>query len=267
MDNIIRSARSVDGFAQINNKMLQDKALSWEARGMLSYIMSLPVNWSLNIQDLVNRCENTGRDKTSRIFNELIEAGYVVKQRARSDGGTFAGWSYTVSDEIINSPIPENPKTVKPKTANPTLVINSNKNTQIKNTHSPLPPNENERLIAAQRKMIEGEKTPLKQLQEKHPDFYPHYEEMLKLSKVFAFSVKLAKTKAFLSQIENHSQDQLITVATKTMATIGNPTYIFQEFFKNLTANHTTAAGTEYENPYDAARARIKARQQQEDKE
>lgn len=105
---MIRKRKRTANFVQISNIPIQDSSLSWEARGMLTYLMSLPEDWEISQADLVNRCRQAKRSKTSRIFNELIKAGYIVKERERQEAGKFKGFVYLVDDVKQNLPKSEN---------------------------------------------------------------------------------------------------------------------------------------------------------------
>lgn len=102
---IIRHTRR-ENFTVVNNDYLQDKRLSWKAKGIITYVMSLPADWKININDLVNRSED-GRNSLTTGINELVEFGYCRKQRVKGDGGRFVGYRYEISDkaEFAETPI------------------------------------------------------------------------------------------------------------------------------------------------------------------
>lgn len=114
-DSIRKSKRKVN-FTTVNNDYLHDRVLSWKGKGLITYIMSLPDEWRLNISDLKNRSKD-GRDATSNGINELIDNGYCVRHRVRNDNGMFDGYDYEVSD--IKIPQSENTVSVNPITENP----------------------------------------------------------------------------------------------------------------------------------------------------
>lgn len=82
-------------YVKLDKYPLEDKALSWKAKGMLAYLLGLPEDWQVNIADLSNRSTD-GRDKTASGMNELIKAGYVVRQRVVGANGKFDGYDYVV---------------------------------------------------------------------------------------------------------------------------------------------------------------------------
>ena len=108
MSKIKRSQRNTP-FVLINKESLQDKSISWQAKGLLSYLLSLPDDWQILVVDLANRSTN-GKDSTGAILNELIKAGYIERQKIKDEKNRFSGYDYTVFDT---------PKTAFPKTAFP----------------------------------------------------------------------------------------------------------------------------------------------------
>lgn len=130
-----------DNYVVLDKGFLQDKTLSWQAKGLLAYMLSLPNDWVFNMKDLQNRSKN-GRDATYRIMKELIEAGYVTRVENR-DGGKFEKVEYIVH-EVKQSPRTENPDTVPPYTENPypenpypeNPPLLNNNNTNYKNTNN-----------------------------------------------------------------------------------------------------------------------------------
>ena len=93
---IIRRAKGKENpYAQISRQALQDKKLSWQATGMLSYLLSLPITWEINLQDLINRKPN-GKHSTRTILNELIENGYIQKNIIKNEKKQFVRFEYIV---------------------------------------------------------------------------------------------------------------------------------------------------------------------------
>ena len=62
---IIRRKRVRD-FTVVGNEVAEDERLSFEALGLLTYLLSRPDNWSVQVKQLCNR-GGCGRDKTRRI--------------------------------------------------------------------------------------------------------------------------------------------------------------------------------------------------------
>lgn len=90
-------------FSVISADCIEDKRLSWEARGLLVYLLSKKDDWVVQIKDLINQTRGclgvrSGRDKVYKLLKELRCAGYLWRDYSRC-GGTFAGVEYVVSEE------------------------------------------------------------------------------------------------------------------------------------------------------------------------
>ena len=139
MADFIKRAKRKNNFTTVNNDYLQDINLSWKAKGLITYIMSLPDDWQLNISDLKNRSKDE-RDSTANGVNELIESGYCFRVKKRNTGGMFVGYDYTVSDIKEFQPITENtftePQTENTFTEKPVTDLQNTENTEQINTNN-----------------------------------------------------------------------------------------------------------------------------------
>ncbi|MCJ7767163.1 hypothetical protein MUP79_02065 [Candidatus Bathyarchaeota archaeon] len=93
--NIYRQKRK-SNYTIVPNEMLNDKRLSWKAKGMLAYLLSLPDTWEVYVAH-IRTISTDGNDSTSSGLNELIEFKYVWR-KPRS-GNEPGGWEYYVYDE------------------------------------------------------------------------------------------------------------------------------------------------------------------------
>jgi len=101
----IFKSKVADKFVTLPNETIQDMALSWEARGLLAFMLSLPADWTIHKQWLSEQCAMCGRDKLNRILDELVDNGYLVKQQSRSDFGQFTTndfFVYSERQETVN---------------------------------------------------------------------------------------------------------------------------------------------------------------------
>ena len=153
---IFKVKKKTANFVVVANTGVQDERLSWRARGLLVYLLSLPDDWVVLMTDLVNRATE-GRDALYTAINELKKQRYIVSPPPRRANGRFIknGFDYHVfespqsglfidgdSDEseedlIKNSksPVTESPHSGKPLTVNPHLQnINRTKYTKTKKT-------------------------------------------------------------------------------------------------------------------------------------
>lgn len=108
---------------------LQDGKLSWKAKGILAYLLSLPDDRQVYITELVKHSKDW-RDSTSAGIKELMENWYIVRSQTKGEKGKFDWYDY----DIYEKPVTGNPLTDKPKTGKQTLLSNnntSNNNTEI----------------------------------------------------------------------------------------------------------------------------------------
>jgi hypothetical protein len=115
--SIIRTKRE-HNYTVISNKVYEKNQLSWQAMGLLGYLLTKPDNWQVMVAELVNVTKDTkkptGREGVYNIINELKEKGFI-SVRKNSDGST----DYTVYDEPIQQSNQENPNQGKPNQGKP----------------------------------------------------------------------------------------------------------------------------------------------------
>jgi hypothetical protein len=91
----------------------QHNALSYEALGLLTYLLSNNDNWIVQPDELRGR--GAGRDRIYKLLTELITLGYIERVTERDDKQRVTGVDYYVNEE----PRPEKPDTALPDTALP----------------------------------------------------------------------------------------------------------------------------------------------------
>ena len=99
-------------YTVMSNIHLQDKRLSFKAKGMLSVMLSLPPEWDYSIAGL-STLSTDKKDSVMTILGELEQYGYLVRTRL-TDKGKFTGWQY----DIFEKPNTEKPNTEKPPQLN-----------------------------------------------------------------------------------------------------------------------------------------------------
>lgn len=120
--SIRRAPRPESNFYLLDKSISEDRRLSWSARGMLIFLLGKPDNWVVSVASLINETadsgKKSGRDAVYGTLKELEKAGYLTREKARSDAGEFGGVDYIVHE----SPLTEKPETVKPYTDEPDTV-------------------------------------------------------------------------------------------------------------------------------------------------
>lgn len=82
-------------YTPIHRYSAEDKRLSWEARGVLVFLLVKPDDWQVSLPHLINSGPS-GRDKMRRILKELMENKYIVKHQNRTHSGQFSVPEYVV---------------------------------------------------------------------------------------------------------------------------------------------------------------------------
>src|SRR5438045_9182125 len=94
-DEIIRVARR-ERFAILDHETIRDKRLTFCARGLLHYILSLPSNWKVNLNHLVGESP-AGPAALKTMIKELKKYRYMVRLRFKVARGRFQ-WKTIVSE-------------------------------------------------------------------------------------------------------------------------------------------------------------------------
>lgn len=82
----------------MNKTCLDDDYLSWKAKGILTYLLSLPDDWKIYVEELSKHSKD-GIKSTNTGIKELITAGYVERKILREENtNRFAGYEYIVSE-------------------------------------------------------------------------------------------------------------------------------------------------------------------------
>ena len=83
-------------FTVIANQSLQDPNLSYEATGLLAFMLSLPADWHYSREWLAKQKQKIGRDKLKRLLKELEENGYLERKYKQNENGKMAGQDWVV---------------------------------------------------------------------------------------------------------------------------------------------------------------------------
>ncbi len=126
--------KRIDGpYTVIGNAAAQDSQISWKAKGLLIYLLSLPKDWNIRISELAAHATD-GYDSTKRAMDELLAAGYIQRgSRVRKPDGKLGDYVYLVTgvrDEIPNM---EKPNVDFPSQGKPSQEKPSQENRQLQN--------------------------------------------------------------------------------------------------------------------------------------
>ena len=105
-------------YTVIDNTFIRDTRISWKAKGLMTYFLSLPDDWGIHLSE-VEKHATDGRDSLRSAIKELKQYGYL-KAEQKKEKGKFTEVLYTII-ENPNEPQTEIPFTEKPLTENPKL--------------------------------------------------------------------------------------------------------------------------------------------------
>lgn len=127
--SIIRTAKRSQ-YVVITHAVLTDTALSWDAKGLLCYLLSRPDDWQVRVDHLVKQGCGAGRGKIYRMLGELIACGYAERSPLCDASGRIIQHEYLVYDHKVlakevtppDSPLPEKPEVANPDMGQPLVM-------------------------------------------------------------------------------------------------------------------------------------------------
>jgi len=99
----IRVKKDANYFAA-SNEPFNDERLSWEARGLMGYLLSKPNDWKVQQKDIINKGA-AGERKVRRMLAELRKAGYMNRIRVTLEHNKF-DWITEVYESPSQNPNP-----------------------------------------------------------------------------------------------------------------------------------------------------------------
>ena len=128
-ETIFKRQKKEINYTVLDNTFIKDVNLSWKAKGLMTYLLSLPDTWEIHLSELQKHATD-GRDSLQKAIKELVEKGYLIKEQTRNEKGVFQANKYIV----IENPSTEKPSTDIPSTENPQLLNTNRVNTKELNT-------------------------------------------------------------------------------------------------------------------------------------
>lgn len=129
-------------YTMINNCLLQDTSLSWKAKGILAYLLSLPDDWQVYETELVKHATD-GKDSLKSGINELVEKNYIHRTRLRDEKGHLKGYKYSIYEIPTESGLSKvgkskngKPKNGLSKVGKPATTNTNTTNTNLTNTNN-----------------------------------------------------------------------------------------------------------------------------------
>ena len=142
-----------DNFTILDNTCIRDDRLSWKAKGVHTYLMSLPDDWKIHISEIVNHSSD-GKAALYSAIQMLEEYGYIKKIRNRRKDGCFENTVYQVFESpeakdadtdvhpLTDFPDVDNPDMENPVLDNRTLLTTNKLNTDKQRTELTNPESE-----------------------------------------------------------------------------------------------------------------------------
>ena len=128
-------------YTVMSNYHLQDKKLSLKAKGLLSYMLSLPDDWDYSLKGLTTGCRD-GIDSVRSAVHELEDGGYLCRSKVRDARGRIIDYNYEVFElpqkepaEDVPVPAPDSPSSENPTSGFPTLENPIQQNTKRQSTN------------------------------------------------------------------------------------------------------------------------------------
>lgn len=118
---VFRKVKKTD-YTIIDNNIFKNQKLSLKGKGMICTMLSLPDNWNFSEEGLT-QLSNDSRTGIRSTLNELIELGYLVRERNRDEKGRLTDTTYTIYEE----PMYQKPTLEKPTLENVHNKILNNK--------------------------------------------------------------------------------------------------------------------------------------------
>ncbi len=99
---VIKIKKRDNPYVMFDKICLIDSSLNLKAKGLHAMLMSFPEDWEIRIADLVKRSKD-GCDSIYGAIKELVEAGFLCRQKSRQDNGKFEKINY-IAHEIAVEP-------------------------------------------------------------------------------------------------------------------------------------------------------------------
>ncbi len=133
-ETVFKRANKTRDYTVINNTFIRDTGLSWKAKGVMTYLLSLPDNWEIRLSEVKNHATD-GKDSLYSAVKELKEKGYLVYIKERNEKGGFTGKVIYERHEI---PIPQDQRNKKKDKDRNTEIPKSvnTENREIRNTEN-----------------------------------------------------------------------------------------------------------------------------------
>lgn len=88
-------------YAQVSNETIDDRRLSFRARGILTWLLAKPDDWTCDGRAIANATDVEGRDACYTALSELEALGYLHRKRTRDPVTGQWGWDSIVYESPV----------------------------------------------------------------------------------------------------------------------------------------------------------------------
>ena len=130
MDTKFIKTKKEKNFTVLDNTFIKDTRLSWKAKGLMTYLLSLPDDWTIHLSEIEQHATD-GKSALRSAINELKDLGYLKAEQKR-ENNRFAEMVYI----IIENPAEDFPLTDFQQTENLQTENLNSENQTLQNTNN-----------------------------------------------------------------------------------------------------------------------------------
>lgn len=172
MDTKFIKTKKEKNYTVLDNTFIKDTRLSWKAKGLMTYLLSLPDDWTIHLSEIEKHATD-GKSALRSAINELKEFGYLKAEQKR-ENNRFAEMVYII---IENPDFPltdfqqtENLQTEKQFTENQTLLNTNNDKVLNKQSTDNIKPKEKKHKNGTYQNVLLSDSELMKLCEELGPD-------------------------------------------------------------------------------------------------
>ena len=129
MDTKFIKTKKEKNYTVLDNTFIKDTRLSWKAKGLMTYLLSLPDDWTIHLSEIEQHATD-GKSALRSAINELKDLGYLKAEQKR-ENNRFAEMVYI----IIENPAEDFPLTDFQQTENLQTEKLNSENQTLQNTN------------------------------------------------------------------------------------------------------------------------------------
>ena len=129
MDTKFIKTKKEKNYTVLDNTFIKDTRLSWKAKGLMTYLLSLPDDWTIHLSEIEKHATD-GKSALRSAINELKDLGYLKAEQKR-ENNKFAEMVYI----IIENPAEDFPLTDFQQTENLQTEKLNSENQTLQNTN------------------------------------------------------------------------------------------------------------------------------------